>query len=298
MRVLARMSILVMLGAYVPCTAGDPLKNFASMNEEQVDAFVRKTAGGETRLAKRMVAISEKFLGISFALSPLGEGPGNPPDSDPLVRFDLVDCVTFIEQTLALALAVNLEEAKSVLRRIRYIGGEVGYLKRKHFMMAQWIPENQTDGFIEDITERIGGDRVEWVSKKFGPGAWQRRKERAGWPELDPGQVPKGVFRLPIIPIDDMNDLLGRIPAGCLLQVVRRDVRNMPVRVTHMGLVVVKDGQRFLRHAARVGFGRVADERLAAFVRRNSAYRKWPVEGFNLQWPTGNKGIQRYDKLP
>jgi hypothetical protein len=47
--------------------------------------------------------------------------------------------------------------------------------------------------------------------------------------------------------------------------------------------VVVRGGKRYLRHAARSGYQRVVDEPLETFLRRNSAYRKWPVAGINLQ---------------
>jgi hypothetical protein len=223
------------------------------------------------------------FLEVAYAPSPLGEGKGNPPDEDPQIRFDAVDCTTLLETSMAMSRSSNLQETLEVMREIRYIDGEVGYLHRKHFMMAQWIPMNQKAGFISDITERVGGDVVLWVSKRLDAEVWKRRRKKDDWPTLAPENIPAGTFKLPVIPIDRAREFASRIPNGTILNTVRINYRSMPVRITHQGLVVVRKGKRYLRHAARAGYKRVVDELLDTFLRRNQAYRKWPVEGINLQ---------------
>ena len=169
------------------------------------------------------------------------------------------------------------------MRKIRYTDGQVDYRQRKHFMMAQWIPQNQEAGFIKDITEQVGGDAVLWASKRLDAEVWKRRRKKDSWPELDPADVPEGVFRVPVIPIDRTREFVSRIPGGTILNVVRIDYRSMPVRITHQGLVIVRRGKRYLRHAARAGYKRVVDELLDTFLKRNQAYKKWPVAGINLQ---------------
>jgi len=251
------------------------------MSPEEIDAFLAEAAKSDG--LKRLMTISRMFLQVPYADSPLGEGKGNPPDEDPLIRFDVADCTTFLETSMAMARASSFKEAQEVLRKIRYTDGRVGYRRRKHFMMAQWIPQNQKAGFIEDITERVGGDSVSIASKRLDAEVWERRRKKDSWPELAPEDIPEGVFTLPIIPINRARELADEIPAGTLLNVVRVDYKSMPVRVTHQGLVVVRRGRRYLRHAARAGYKRVVDELLDTFLRRNSAYKKWPVAGINLQ---------------
>ncbi|MCB9741246.1 MAG: DUF1460 domain-containing protein [Alphaproteobacteria bacterium] len=46
-----------------------------------------------------MKAISEPWLGLPYQLGPLGEAGGVDPD--PVMRFDVFDCLTFIEEVLA-----------------------------------------------------------------------------------------------------------------------------------------------------------------------------------------------------
>ncbi|MBN2497130.1 MAG: DUF1460 domain-containing protein [Deltaproteobacteria bacterium] len=233
--------------------------------------------------SERVLAVSSRFVGTPYRLHPLGEGPGREPDPDPLIRFDAVDCTTFIEQTMALARSRSALEGLYWLRRIRYVDGRVDYACRKHFMMAQWLPLNQRAGFLEDITVQVGGPAARWVRKRLTARIWSLRKPDVAWPELGPDQIPAGDFELPILPLDDVLRLVDRIPAGSLLSVVRRDLRNMPTRVTHQGLLVQDGARPKLRHAGRAGYGLVVDEDLAHFIERNKAYRRWPVEGINLQ---------------
>lgn len=260
-----------------------PPQNFSGMSTGEIDAFLKNLNETEPDRLRRLLKVSRMFLQVPYALSPLGEGEGNVPDEDPSLRFDAADCTTFLETSMAMSRSSSLEETLNVLREIRYIEGQADYRHRKHFMMAQWIPLNQKAGFITDITKKIGGDAVSWASKRLDAGVWKRRRKKDSWPELDVGEVPEGVFRLPIIPIDRAREFASQIPVGTIINVVRIDYRSMPVRITHQGLVVVRKGRRYLRHAARAGYKRVVDELLDTFLRRNQAYKKWPVAGINLQ---------------
>lgn len=275
------MVLLVEILMVVLAAAPVPGRSFAAMTEDEIDAFLRGLEEAGTPFEKRVLEISSRFLGVPYRHSPLGEGGGIDPD--PRIRFDAVDCTTFLEQTIALARASNLEKAREVLDRVRYRDGVVDYAARKHFMMAQWVPLNQEEGFLQDVTGKVGGEAVRWESKRLDASVWARRRRKERYPQLSAEQVPAGTYRIPVIPLDDARRLAGRIPAGTLLNVVRVDYRSIPVRVSHQGLVVVRRGRRYLRHAARAGYGRVVDELLDTFLRRNQAYRKWPVAGINLQ---------------
>ena len=236
----------------------------------------------EKTFERRLIEVSARFLETPYLGSPLGEG-GLPPDPDPLLRFDAVDCTTFVEQSMALAYARSLQDALYWLRRIRYMEGRIAYPRRKHFMMAQWIPVNQAEGFLRDITADLAGDDLQWVEKCINAKIWARRKADKPWPELLDAQIPDGCFRLPILPLGRVLVHARKLPSGTLVNIVREDFHSMPTRVTHQGLIVQREGRTFLRHAGRSGWGRVVDEALDRFVRRNLVYRKWRVKGFNFQ---------------
>jgi hypothetical protein len=55
--------------------------------------------------------------------------------------------------------------------------------------------------------------------------------------------------------------------------------------VTHQGIVVVKAGRRFLRHASRHFGGKVTDTPLNAYLRTLGGYEKWPALGISVFLP-------------
>ena len=103
-----------------------------------------------------------------------------------------------------------------------------------------------------------------------------------GLPLLDDARIPSGVFALDVWALDDVSAHFDRIPAGTLLHVVRVDFPGVPVRVSHQGLVLEKNGKKFIRHAADRMHHRVVDEPLPRFFSRMKQYRKWPVAGVHL----------------
>ena len=92
--------------------------------------------------AGRLADVVERSLGTPYDPGPLGEGPGGKYDADPIVDFSRVDCVTFVEQSLALAASKSRAEAVELLQRIRYKDGVIDYETRNHFMETDWFPNN------------------------------------------------------------------------------------------------------------------------------------------------------------
>src|SRR5438067_7878378 len=84
-------------------------------------------------LAARLEAVSRRHLGTPYRLDPLGEGPGGAVDRDPLYTWRCADCVTFVEECLAEALAPAAAGVPDMLRRIRYRDGRVAFESRNHY---------------------------------------------------------------------------------------------------------------------------------------------------------------------
>ena len=122
---------------------------------------------------------SARFLGATYAESPLGEGQGAEIDADPLWRFDAFDCVTFVETALALSTAGTQEDFEKAMNAIRYRNGEVSFLARNHFMNPDWIANNarlvcdatseiaKAAGVIAHV-RRTAIDRKSWFKKTHG----------------------------------------------------------------------------------------------------------------------------------
>ena len=229
-------------------------------------------------MRERVLAASERFLGTPYAVSPLGEGEGR--DADPLIRFDAVDCLTFVEESIALSCA---EPATLVerLSSIRYAGAP-SYEHRLHVMEAQWLPENVRRGFLRDVTADYGGSATRHVEKVITAATWREKSGRSLG--LSPDAQATGTFGVDLIPAALAPAVLARAPAGLVVVVVRADRPWLVTRISHVGVLVQGPKGPMIRHASR-SFKRVVDEPLQRYVSRNLDFGTWTIEGLALFEP-------------
>jgi hypothetical protein len=230
---------------------------------------------------ERLEHLSRGLLGAPYLRSPLGEGAG--VDKDPRFRVDAFDCTTFVETVLALSGCDRLEHVPTVLDGIRYSDGSQAFDSRRHLVISQWIPGLQEAGWLEDITEQIGGKDAQSVQLHLNPKRWNDRRVARNLP-LPKGRVPFGSYRLPYLSMATVRAHMAEIPPNTIINVVRRPRWTSPDLVTHQGLVLIEPtrGLRVVRHASPV-FGRVVDEPLEAMATRYQRPRPWPVIGLNFQ---------------
>jgi len=231
------------------------------------------------RLGARIGAVSALFLGRPYEDGCTGEGLG--PDPDPPARYDLFDCLTFIEEVLALALAPDPAWAGWYRTQLRFRGGVPSYDARHHFFEAEWVPENIAAGFIEDITPSLG--EVTWIDREVTAAMWQHWRRRPRF-DLPDERFPTGRQRMPVLTLDAALAAVDRIPAGAIVVTVRIPVPHLPIVVTHVGLVV-PGAQPTMRHATRMSSRRVRDDRLAWYFEHLKEYTRWPVAGINVLLP-------------
>jgi hypothetical protein len=229
----------------------------------------------------RLARAAEGFLGTPYVLSPLGEGAGRDPD--PLLRLDAVDCVTLVEEALALSLAPDDGQVVGVLNTIRYAGAPA-WSTRNHVMEAQWLPHNTASGRLRDVTRRWGGAATRRVSKRLSPATWREKSARAL--ALEGAERPMGEFALDIVPAASVLAVLEHAPDGLVVVVVRADRPSLVTRVSHVGVLVHGAAGPALRHASR-SFKRVVDEPLSRYLARNLDFARWTIEGVALFEPLG-----------
>lgn len=221
------------------------------------------------------VPVADKFVGVKYVTSPLGEGEGKDPD--PRFRTDAFDCLTFVET--AIALAISPDAPQKTLDQIRYGHDTISYGERNHVMEAQWLPRNLEKGFLKDVTKQYGGDAVVRITKVLGDEQWNAKEGRELG--LDPEHQARGEFGLDIIPAKVALEKLKAAPDGTVVVVVRADRPRLVTRISHVGFLLHKKKGVFMRHASRT-FGHIVDEDLASYLSRNLGYAKWTVEGFSL----------------
>ncbi len=118
-------------------------------------------------LGETMARIGVTFVGAAYVPQTL-EVPG--PERL-VINLRELDCVTFVENVLALARLVHLHdrsllddedrlrgEYRRLLTRVRYRGGRLeGYASRLHYF-SEWISDNEARGLVRNISRELGGE--------------------------------------------------------------------------------------------------------------------------------------------
>lgn len=125
------------------------------LDEKRLDAYLRRLERETPGLRARVATIARATIGQPYRLGPLGEYPFELYDSDPLYCLTAGDCVTFVEQTLAMAQSHDWPSFFQSLQRIRYKDGQIGMLTRNHFTEADWNVNNAW--LLKDVTKTLPG---------------------------------------------------------------------------------------------------------------------------------------------
>lgn len=246
----------------------------------EVAAAVRAVA--DRPVGVRMEAASRSFLGLPYVNDAAGEG--DDADPDPPSRYDAFDCLTFVEEVLALALAGDPLDAPAIRDALRYQGAPA-YQNRRHFMEAEWVPAAIRNGLLEDVTGRIGQARLleKEVTARTWAG-WGRRTRLFG--RIPDERLPVGTWTLPFLDLDEAERVARDIPAGAILLTVRTPRDGVPIAVTHISAVVpLEDGSLRMRHATRMGVRSVRDDYVEWYVRHLRDYVNWPSLGVSILLP-------------
>jgi len=250
----------------------------------------------------RLFSASGRFLGLPYVLGPLGEGETGEFDRSPLVSFSGLDCTTFVEETIAFTLGAGQADAMDVLRRIRYLNGEISYAARNHFPETDWLPNNIAAGFIKDITVQVAGPSARSVSKVISKRAWYAAKTAADLKGFDSDSqaqqqarlarlraigagLPDQEVSINYVPLAALPALLADIPSGTVVSLVREARADKPTLITHQFFIFDGPAGKIIRHAA---LGKqVMDVPAAEYIANLSTYTSWKVLGFNLSAVTG-----------
>lgn len=101
----------------------------------------------------RTLHFAKQMLGVPYVAGTLD---GNEEERL-VVRMDALDCTTFVETVLALAIADkrgerDFESFKKALTQVRYRDGVLsGYASRLHYF-SDWIRNNEQMGFVKECT--------------------------------------------------------------------------------------------------------------------------------------------------
>jgi len=164
---LAPLGLAVLAGeAAVPTRpAGEAVARGKTSDEDilrQKVALADRESLRDRPVGEIVVAMGTSFIGTPYVAHTL-EQPG---EEHLVVNLRGLDCVTFVETTLALARCIKLGHADSAsfrnqLQLIRYRGGKIdGYASRLHYF-SDWIDDNEEKKVVRNMTATMGGAAYE-----------------------------------------------------------------------------------------------------------------------------------------
>jgi hypothetical protein len=261
----------------VPASAGDLIQGdtipgLPSWTRQDWEILRRTvTAARQSRVdtlpvGKRIARIGETFVG-----SPYLPGTLDPPGPERLViNLRAMDCVTFVENMLAMAHFVReapadvLERPEEAMRlyqamieRVRYRDGRLaGYPSRLHYF-TDWLGDNARRGIVRLVTKDLGGvvdvEPISWMS------AHRPQKPGDPYPPLMDESVYQEIRRAEArlnempriyIPEENVAAIMDRLEDGDILAMTS----TLPgLDVAHTGIAIWKDGAVHLLNAPLVG---------------------------------------------
>lgn len=221
-------------------------------------------------LPARLEYFSRAMFNKPYLLGPMGESYLDSIENKPLVYMDSVDCVTFVEHTLAMALATNEDSLFSVLQRIRYFNGKIGYTTRKHYLLADWVGE----GKFARVLPMPGDTTIVRTMPKTDFFKAKKLKYMVN------GRVAKdSPMEIRYLPYAKALDWSSQVYEGPMKVLGIAFIgKSEKIDATHTGFVVLKPGEApKLRHASSLK-KKVVEQPLAEYI----TSRKGKLPGITL----------------
>jgi len=235
----------------LPGTAlGEDVVDLGGWSRGKIDRLLAE-AGTIPEPGRRIAFISAAFLDTLYLAETL---IGSAETAEVFVlRLDGVDCFTLLDTVEALRRAAGFDGFKEALRRVRYREGRVDFLSRNHFF-CEWGEANSAH--LRDVTALVGGEKVRRVEKHLN------RKEEGGFYLSGYPVEQREIAYIPPEAVD--ASVLARLRGGDYVGIYS----PWPgLDVSHVGIIVKKEGQVFLRHASsRSDLRKVVDQELASYL--------------------------------
>ncbi|MCK5011580.1 MAG: DUF1460 domain-containing protein [Deltaproteobacteria bacterium] len=237
--------------AEYPEHAKKTFKQLYQLNNADIDALIKDVSCSPSSLAEKISTYSRRALGTPYVRGCLGEGDLGKYDNDPLIDFSRVDCMTFCEQILALAISKNYQDAFHNLQKIRYQRGDVSFITRNHFVMADWLPHNQW--LLRDVTEERGGALCKEMVKTIDRRVFTSSLGFNGIKNFPPPRQ----LRIKYLPQKHLPTLAVRLLGGEIMVLI---TEREGIFASHLGFIIKnEDGSLLFRHAS-LNHKKVIDE--------------------------------------
>lgn len=246
------------------------------------EILVQSVGKGPARGAQEYVLeMALNFEGTPYRAGTLDAGD----DHSAVVNLDGMDCTTFVETALALAMTAG--EGRSSwrdyvynLERLRYRGGKAdGYASRLHYV-SDWALDNQTRGIMREVTDRVGKTdyqvkSIDWMTRHRDD--YPAMKDSATYAAIK--HIESGYHGYRTGYIKAANVERANLRDG---DIVAFTTKKEGLDAAHIGIVKMVKGKAHLVHASRTAGKTLTEERpLADYLRRNRDFTG--IRVFRLQ---------------
>lgn len=204
----------------------------------------------------RLDAASRALLSRPYLLGPMGEGDSRLGDPLPRVRLDSLDCVTFIEQSEALARSRDTASFRQVLDSIRYANGAVSWGTRNHWMECGWLSSNRSRVRALELPGMISETRTLALKAFYASHGIVRQDSALALRYLPRDKAIEWLSRPKSLSSIHGVGLVGKLPSIFLL---------------HTGFLVPGPKGILLRHASQSG--QVKEESAAAYLQGKAKFK-------------------------
>ncbi len=194
--------------------------------------------------------LSKNFLGTPYVANVLEKEP-----EQLVVNLTQFDCVTFVENTVAIALALQesaykMKNFKGYLQNLRYYNGEIqDYTSRLHYFSA-WINQQVASGLMKEKTKDLGG-KLEQKPINYMSTNFRKYKQLAENTVLVEKikQIEKGLSEQKYYVLDKekLAKIYPKLETGDLV-VIQSNMDGLDVN--HVGFVWKEDKKAYLLHAS------------------------------------------------
>jgi len=226
----------------------------------------------EKPIGEVVVAIGTSFTGTPYVANAL-----EVPDEERLViNMQGLDCVTFIENSLALSRCIKLgrvtfEDYKRQVQLIRYRDGIINrYPSRLHYF-SDWIDNNVFKKVVRDVTEEIGGRPYRKTVSYMSSHRHSYRQLSDNTFLAKTRQTEKELTRRQhyYIPKKDIASVQEKIRNGDIIAITA-SLKGMDV--AHTGVAIRAGGALKLLHAPIVGSSvQITEEPLVEYLKLHNS---------------------------
>ncbi len=224
-----------------------PAPSFYEQQDAVIFAEKQKVASSVAGKSAQALLVAKSCLGVPYVTGTLEKtGP-----EELIVNLRQLDCWTFIESSLAVALTGqgDFQEYQRHLQQLRYWGGTVsGYGSRIHYFSG-WILQGQGLGYLRDVTADLGGmpyrKKIGYISAR--PQKYPHVQDPATQRALLAAEARINRHAWSYIPKSKVAQIESQIQEGdlILLTSVKPDLD-----IAHQGFAIRKNGRIYLLHAS------------------------------------------------